>query len=100
MQSILSGQIMSDKPKNSGELNDTWPKKSLTHEEAKRIIDSIDTKQFKKCPFCGSYPTIYFQPHDLDDWKVECSLCGSSSCPEGIRYDLNLAIRDWEARLG
>lgn len=36
---------------------------------------------------------------DLGDWKIECRGCGAVSCPDGMRYDKHLAIRDWNTRI-
>jgi Lar family restriction alleviation protein len=51
------------------------------------------------CPFCGGNAGLYFQLDDLDDWVVMCDVCGVRSCPEGIRYDRELAITDWNTRV-
>jgi Lar family restriction alleviation protein len=50
------------------------------------------------CPFCGGSPEICFQRDDIGDYKVECSGCGAVSCPDGMRYDRQLAIDDWNKR--
>lgn len=50
------------------------------------------------CPFCGGQPKVFYELHDLDDYVVQCSSCGASSCPVGIRYDKDLAVQDWNNR--
>lgn len=50
------------------------------------------------CPFCGSSSEICFQRDDIGDYKVECSGCGAVSCPDGMRYDKQQAIDDWNTR--
>ena len=50
-------------------------------------------------PFCGGNAGLYFQLDDLDDWVVMCDVCGARSCQEGIRYDRELAVADWNARV-
>jgi Lar family restriction alleviation protein len=51
------------------------------------------------CPFCGGEAEECYQRDDLDDWKIECSGCGAVSCPDGMRYDKHLAIKDWNTRI-
>ena len=55
--------------------------------------------ELRPCPFCGGSARLYFQLDDLGDWVVTCDGCGARSCPEGIRYDRELAIADWNARV-
>lgn len=61
-------------------------------------MEAQSESRFLPCPFCGSLPVIRFQPHDIDDWCVQCEGCGAESCPEGIRYDRQKAIDDWNTR--
>jgi 5-methylcytosine-specific restriction endonuclease McrA len=51
------------------------------------------------CPFCGGKAEACYQRDDLGDWKVECQGCGAVSCPEGMRYDRDLAVADWNKRI-
>jgi hypothetical protein len=53
----------------------------------------------KPCPFCRGEGELCFERHDLNDWQVECNGCGAVSCPEGIRYDQESAITDWNERV-
>ena len=55
--------------------------------------------KLRPCPFCGGNARPYFQLDDLDDWVVMCDKCGVRSCPEGTRYDRELAIADWNSRV-
>lgn len=50
------------------------------------------------CPFCGGIAEICYQRDDIGDWKIECQGCGAVSCPEGMRYDKQEAINDWNNR--
>ena len=51
------------------------------------------------CPFCGGIAEICYQRDDIGDWKVECKGCGAVSCPDGMRYDRQQAIDDWNKRI-
>ena len=54
--------------------------------------------ELRPCPFCGGPARLYYQLDDLSDWVVACNGCGARSCPDGIRYDRDLAIADWNTR--
>lgn len=59
---------------------------------------SVQSIVLLPCPFCGGFGSVCFQRHDIGDWQVECSGCGAVSCPDGIRYDKQQAIDDWNTR--
>lgn len=50
------------------------------------------------CPFCNGVPILCYQRDDIGDYKVECQGCGAVSCPDGMRYDKEQAINDWNQR--
>lgn len=67
--------------------------------ENSQPVASVHPIVLLPCPFCGGKAEICFQRDDLDDWKVECQGCGAVSCPQGIRYDKQKAIEDWNTRI-
>jgi Lar family restriction alleviation protein len=65
---------------------------------AKLEVTAVQWTHLLPCPFCGGEAVPCYQRDDLGDWKVECTGCGAVSCPDGMRYDRDLAIADWNKR--
>jgi len=51
------------------------------------------------CPFCKGKAMIHYQIHDLEDYTVKCTDCGSETCLYGMRVIKADAIEDWNRRL-
>ena len=65
---------------------------------ASMAATTVKWRELLPCPFCGGEAVPCYQRDDIGDWKVECKGCGAVSCPDGMRYDMDLAIADWNKR--
>lgn len=82
-------------------MTDLGPQKSPTSSTrllAQMKATTVKWRELLPCPFCGGEATPCYQRDDIGDWKVECQGCGAVSCPDGMRYDMDEAIADWNKR--
>lgn len=82
-------------------MSDLGPQKrrlSFAEILAELEVTTVQWTHLLPCPFCGGEAVPCYQRDDIGDWKVKCTGCGAVSCPDGMRYDRDLAIADWNRR--